>query len=120
MVHVGADMFLRKCYNPEDWHHDFFVIDKNGLPKNNEKLCKYHIAGPLCFGGDIIGRDILLPEVSEGDYLIIEDVGSYTTSMWSRYNSRQLPKILGYYENSDNFEVIKERESLESVLSFWK
>ncbi|MBD3275314.1 MAG: diaminopimelate decarboxylase, partial [Candidatus Marinimicrobia bacterium] len=23
IIHVGADLFLRECYNPEDWYHEF-------------------------------------------------------------------------------------------------
>jgi diaminopimelate decarboxylase len=118
MTHVGADLLLRKYYNPDDWHHQITVVDKTGKLKTGKDGNKYIVAGPLCFAGDIIARDIELPVVEEGDYILIHDTGAYTLSMWSRYNSRQIPKVIGYYENN-TFEVLKERESKEDLLRFW-
>ena len=119
MTHTGADLFLRECYNPKDWHHDISVVDRHGKLKDPAVKNRYIIAGPLCFAGDIIARDILLPEVSEGDYILIHDAGAYTLSMWSRYNSRQIPKVIGYNSEPDTFEILKHREPKEELLSFW-
>jgi len=119
MTHVGADLFLRKCYNPADWHHHITVVDKNGILKTGTDANKYTVAGPLCFGGDVISTDLELPVVSEGDYLMVHDAGAYTLSMWSRYNSRQMPKVIGYYSTNNSFEIVKNRESRDDLLSFW-
>lgn len=119
-VHLGADFLLRKAYNPNDWHHEISVLDKNGILKTDKDPKKYIIAGPLCFAGDIIAKDIELPMIEEGDYIIIHDVGAYTLSMWSRYNSRQIPKILAYSNKSQDFEILKNKESLMDVFNFWK
>lgn len=118
MSHLGADFMLRECYNPLDWQHLFSLFDSNGNPKPDDKKEKYFIAGPLCFAGDIIGHDIELPKAEEGDLLIIHDVGAYTLSMWSRYNSRQMPKILGYDKQS--ISILKDRENPGQVTNFWK
>lgn len=118
MIHLGADMFLRKIYNPDDWHHEISVMDSEGKLKISNRK-KYNIAGPLCFAGDFLERGILLPEVEEGDFIIIHDTGAYTSSMWSRYNSRQFPKVIGYGENGKKFVVLKDRESLASIKNFW-
>lgn len=120
ITHLGADMFLRKIYNPGNWHHDIFVVNQNGNLKKSKKRVKYNIAGPLCFAGDFLGNNILLPEVFSGDYLVIKDSGAYTLSMWSRYNSRQIPKVIGYTENGNNFKLLKKRESPEDLLNFWR
>ncbi|MGD8780727.1 MAG: diaminopimelate decarboxylase [Ignavibacteria bacterium] len=119
MIHVGADLFLRKCYRPEDWHHEIFVLDNKGDIKTGIDNNKYTIAGPLCFAGDILAGGIELPVVNEGDYIIIQDTGAYTLSMWSRYNSRQIPKVIGYHEDGKEFEIIKKRETLEEIIDFW-
>ncbi len=119
MVHVGADLFLRECYNPNDWHHEIIVLDSSGMIKSGTDKNKYMVAGPLCFADDLIARDIPLPRVEVGDYIIIRDTGAYTLGMWSRYNSRQIPKVVGYYEAGERFEVIKDRESLQKILDFW-
>lgn len=119
MVHVGADMFLRKCYNPNDWHHEISVVDRSGQPKQPGEMKKYTVAGPLCFAGDIIAREIELPEVNEGDYLIVHDTGAYTLSMWSMYNSRQIPRVIGYRNDGERFEILKDRTDIERIEKFW-
>jgi diaminopimelate decarboxylase len=119
MVHVGADLFLRECLNPKDWHHEYSVIDRNGYVKEGKDEHPYNLAGPLCFSGDIVAKNIELPRIEEGDYIVIHDTGGYTFSMWSVYNSRQTPRILGYFNNGDKIEVLKERETFSDILSFW-
>ena len=120
MTHLGADFFLRKCYNPEDWHHHISIADQTGRIKTGNRTKKYIIAGPLCFAGDVIAKDIELPEAKEGDYIIVYDVGAYNLSMWSRYNSRQIPMVLGYSEKKNEFSLLKKRETPEDLYQFWK
>lgn len=118
MTHVGADLLLRKCYNPDDWHHQITIVDKNGNLKSGKDKNRYIIAGPLCFAGDVIAKDIELPIVEAGDYILIHDTGAYTLSMWSRYNSRQIPKVIGY-KNDSQFEILKDREDVDRIYDFW-
>lgn len=118
VIHLGADMFLRKAYMPDKWHHEIFVLDKKGKIKNNREMENYIVAGPLCFAGDVIGKEILLPEIEPGDFIVIKDVGAYTLSMWSRYNSRQIPKIIGYNKRG-KFLVLKKREEINKIIDFW-
>jgi diaminopimelate decarboxylase len=117
-IHLGADFMIRKAYNPDDWYHEISVLDQDGKIKTGIDKKKYIVAGPLCFAGDIIAKDIELPEVNEGDIIVIHDVGAYTLSMWSRYNSRQIPKVIAYENNE--FSTIKKRESLNDLFEFWK
>jgi diaminopimelate decarboxylase len=117
--HLGADFLIRHVYSPEFWHHDISVTNKQGRLKTGSVKNKYIIGGPLCFAGDVVAKEILLPPVEKGDYLILHDVGAYTYSMWSRYNSRQMPKVIGYYNNGEKFIILKERESLQKVFQFW-
>jgi len=119
MIHVGADLFLRKCYKPDVWHHEITVVDQDGIIRGGKDKNNYVIAGPLCFAGDVIAEEIELPEVKENDYIIIHDTGAYTLSMWSRYNSRQIPKVIGYYEDGRKFEILKNREKVKELWDFW-
>lgn len=119
VIHVGADLFMRRCYLPQQWYHEISVRDKNGnLKKGSEE--QYNIVGPLCFSGDILGRDIELPVIEEGDYIIIHDTGAYTLSMWSRHLSRQIPLVLGYYNFGKKFICLKNKENLEDIYKFWQ
>ena len=120
MIHVGADLFVRECLNPRDWQHEYSVFDREGRFKTGNDVHPYNLAGPLCFSGDIIAKKLFLPRIEEGDYLVIHDTGGYTFSMWSRYNSRQTPRILGYFNDGERFEILKERESLEELHKFWE
>jgi diaminopimelate decarboxylase len=118
MIHTGADLFVRECLNPKDWSHEYSVFDRNGNLKTGTDHQPYNLAGPLCFSGDIIAKNVYLPIINEGDFVVIHDTGGYTFSMWSRYNSRLTPRIAGYRD--DRFEILKERETLEELHNFWK
>jgi diaminopimelate decarboxylase len=117
MIHAGADLFIRECLNPTSWQHEYHVFDKFGNLKSGTDDNPYNLAGPLCFAGDILAKNVNLPIIEEGDYLVISDTGAYTFSMWSRYNSRQTPRIIGY--KGDQFEILKERETIDDIAKFW-
>lgn len=119
MIHVGADLFIRECLNPKDWLHEYTVFDNEGSIKTGVSGNPWHLAGPLCFSGDILAKGVSLPEVLEGDHIVIHDTGGYTFSMWSRYNSRFAPRIIGYYNDGETFVILKEREGMEDILKFW-
>ncbi len=55
-------------------------------------LQAYDIVGPICESSDVLGYDRYLPEVEQGDWLVIEDVGAYGRVMASDYNSQGFPK----------------------------
>ena len=38
---------------------------------------KYNITGPLCTPGDLIGKQVLLPQLSIGDYVLVKNSGAY-------------------------------------------
>ena len=120
VIHLGADFLLRPVYRPEDWQHEFFVLDSRGLPKTGP-TSPISIAGPLCFAGDIVARDVLLPPVEPGDWIVIRDVGAYTLSMWSRHCSRGIPAVIGYDPllPSSSLRLLRSAESLADVMRFW-
>lgn len=117
VIHLGADMFLRPAYAPEYWRHELRAAGPDGALKAGPES-PWNVAGPLCFSGDFLAKSRPLPELSPGDFVIVLDAGAYTLSMWSRYNSRQVPKILGV--EAGRVRVLRERESVASVLGFWR
>jgi diaminopimelate decarboxylase/aspartate kinase len=48
----------------------------------------WHVVGPICETGDVLGRDRLLPPTVPGDVLLIENCGAYGAVMSSHYNLR--------------------------------
>ena len=92
-VHLGADLFTRHVYAPAT-PLAFKVFDPDGTEKSSiHQTC--NIAGPLCFAGDYLARNITLPTINEGDWLLISDVGANTYGLWSRHCTRSIPKVLG-------------------------
>lgn len=119
VIHLGADFLLRPVYRPEDWNHEFFVLDRLGMPKSGP-TSPVTIAGPLCFAGDVVAHNVLLPPVEPGDWIVIRDVGAYTLSMWSRHCSRGIPAIIGYDpQRSDSLRVLRPTETPADIVRFW-
>merc|ERR1712194_438069 len=97
------------------------AFDSEGYEKQGE-LCPHDIAGPLCFGGDIIKTKVMLPLVQPFDYAVILDTGANCLSLWSHHCSRQAPRVYGYWRDHDQricMELLRECDTLEQVSSFW-
>lgn len=88
-IHLGADMFTRDAYT----HARSFPLSlwtQNGQEVQS-KLNDYDIAGPLCFAGDYVARQVPLPTAQEGNWLCIDHAGANTYALWSRHCSRDIP-----------------------------
>lgn len=116
VLHLGADFLLRRAYFPDEWHHEFDVLDADGAPKSGSPT-PTTLGGPLCFGGDVLARGLPLPPIAPGDVVLIRDTGAYTMSMWSRHCSRGMPPVLGV--DGDEIRVLRERERPEDIVAFW-
>lgn len=121
VIHAGADLFLRECYTPGTWYHGLQVLDTAGAQKSRRHQREYTLAGPLCFGGDIVDRERLLPEISAGDWIIIEDTGANSFALWSRHCSRAFPKVLACKAMGNRMEmnILRRRESFKDIIHFW-
>ena len=91
-------------------YHHIIVCDE----RDKEENSKYDIVGPICESGDIFGRERVLPELSEGDYLTILDAGAYGFTMSSPYNSRPRPAEI--LINDGNTFKIREEETYDDLL----
>ena len=78
MASCVNDVLLRPCYLPEKWWHRFSVIcGKAGEQKccnvegkETSQSSVQDIAGPLCFSGDLICRNRLLPNMEVDDVVV--------------------------------------------------
>eukprot|EP00939_MAST-03C_sp_MAST-3C-sp1_P000573 g573.t1 len=121
ILHFGADLCLRTAYMPGVWDHRLSVLDGETFkPKTimMAPVSNWDVAGPLCFSGDFIARDRKLPSMREGDLVVIHDVGAYTLSMWSRYNSRRSPAVFGY-DGLGTCQLLRKRETVRDIKRFW-
>lgn len=116
VVHLGADLLLRRAYRPGDWWHELIVLDAAGHPKHG-KPEPWTVVGPLCFSGDVLVRDHPLPPIEPGDLIVIRDTGAYTLGMWSRHCSRGMPAVLGW--QGGHFRTLLKAERPEDVVAVW-
>lgn len=116
ILHLGADFALRECYQNDSWYHEIEVFDSQGRLKTGETR-PYDLFGPLCFSGDRLASQRSLPEVEEGDLLVMHDTGGYTLGMWSRYCSRLMPEVLAW--DGSQLEVLRKRETEDDLVRFW-
>jgi len=70
--------------------------------------------GPACFAGDIIYRNIALPEVRPGEILSIMDSGAYFTALESSFGF-QRPAIV--MVDGHDVRLIRTRETFEDMVS---
>merc|ERR1712203_130003 len=98
----------------------FSLFDSAGRPKEGDiVLCD--LAGPLCFQGDYLAKEVELPSPSASDILAIHDTGAYTMSMYCKFNSIRASPVYGYRRDADDiqFTCFKLRETVEECLQFW-
>jgi len=83
--------------------------------KDEASLQTVTIAGKFCESGDILIKDITLPELAEGDILCVYNTGAYNYSMASNYNRVQKPQMV--IVNNSKSDIIVSRETLEDLIS---
>ena len=83
----------------------------------NDKVTKQvTIAGKFCESGDILIKDIELPEVAAGDILAVPDCGAYCLAMGSNYNASLKPAIV--LVNEGRARLIRHRETYEDLTRY--
>lgn len=81
----------------------------------DENFEKVTIAGRFCESGDILIKDVELPELEEGDILCVYNTGAYNYSMASNYN--RVPKPAMILVNNSQSDIIVTRETLDDLIS---
>ena len=144
ITHAGADLFLRTAYCPESFSHRIEHLDGKGQrPGCNRSRATLTIAGPLCFSGDILARDMQGCEARSGDRMVVLDAGANTLSLFSRHCSRRSPRVIGCrrlraaeavgaaedssaptatstgYGTELRVSILRDEETFGSVMSFW-
>jgi diaminopimelate decarboxylase len=87
------------------------VANKKDLTKTE----KVTLAGRYCESGDILIKDIELPELFAGDVVCVYNTGAYNYSMASNYNRVEKPAMV--LVNESKSEVIVKRETLDDLIA---
>ncbi len=80
----------------------------------DKRTIRYTVAGKLCESGDVLIKDIKLPEVTNGDILAVCSTGAYTYSMSSNYNRMMRPAVV-FVEDGET-TVVVERETFDDLI----
>lgn len=91
-------------------HHDIVP-----LKQSNENIVT-QVVGPVCETTDVLGRDVLLPELSAGDGIAILTAGAYGMVMASNYNARPRPAEVVVNPDGKTWRIVRQRETWEDLL----
>ena len=74
------------------------------------------IAGKFCESGDILARDVDVPELAPGDLVALPASGAYNLAMASNYNMQPRPAVI-LVGNRGDVRVIRRRETYADLLA---
>ena len=74
----------------------------------------YTIAGRCCESGDLIQKNVILPETKRGDFIAVETTGAYNYSMASNYNRIPRPPVIMLDKNEEH--IVVRRETFGDIL----
>lgn len=89
-----------------------YTVDIANKP-NEEKNQKVTIAGRFCESGDILAKDVMLPEIEEGDVVCFYTTGAYGYSMSGNYN--RVLKPAAVLVNNGKSDIIINRQTFEQL-----
>ena len=84
--YIGVDACMANLMRPGMYgsYHHITVMGKENAPKDHV----YDVAGSLCENCDKFAIDRSLPEIDDGDILVIHDTGAHGHSMGFNYNGK--------------------------------
>lgn len=111
--YIAVDGGMADNPRPSMYQAEYFAQIAN--KKESEKPEKVTVAGRFCESGDILIKEIELPEPVEGDILCVYNTGAYNYSMASNYNRVQKPAMV--LVNDSQADIIIRRETLDDLVS---
>lgn len=107
-VYVGTDVGMNTLIRPElygAYHHIYLAKAPDAEP-----VSPVTVTGQICENTDALARDRPLPEVVQGDVIVVMNAGAYGFSMSSQYNTR--PRAAEVLVKDGQVDVIRERENV--------
>ncbi|MFE7140918.1 diaminopimelate decarboxylase [Streptomyces sp. NPDC057644] len=126
LTHAGAQTATRTVLMPDAWPLRIGAFGPDGAPKGGPVLAQ-DIAGPCCFAGDVVAYGEELPELAEGDVVVLYDTGAYYFSTPWAYNSLPRPAVYGFrvaagregegpgHAGTVTFSTVRGPQSLDSI-----
>ena len=112
--YVGLDACAANLMRPAMYgaYHHITVLGKEDAPCDQ----KYDVTGGLCENNDKFAIDRMLPEIDDGDYLVIHDTGAHGFSMGYNYNGKLRSAEVLLHEDGTT-ELIRRAETPEDYFA---
>ena len=112
--YVGLDACAANLMRPAMYgaYHHITVLGKEDAPCDH----KYDVTGGLCENNDKFAIDRMLPEINDGDYLVIHDTGAHGFAMGYNYNGKLRSAEVLLHEDGTT-ELIRRAETPEDYFA---
>lgn len=96
-------------------HHEIVPVEQSTdalhLPVN--------VVGPVCETADVLGREMMLPDMQPGDLLALLTTGAYGMVMASNYNARLRPPEIVVTSDGTDWQIARRRETWADLLHLY-
>ncbi|WP_019499387.1 diaminopimelate decarboxylase [Pseudanabaena sp. PCC 6802] len=111
-TYICVDGGMSDNPRPITYQAQYRAVVANRMTANADLLVT--VAGKHCESGDILLKDIYLPQTEPGDVLVVSATGAYNYSMASNYN--RLPKIAAVLVQDREANLILKRETYQDLI----
>jgi diaminopimelate decarboxylase len=112
--YIAVDGGMADNPRPAMYQAVYHAVAANKVNDSTKKIVT--IAGRYCESGDIIIKDIEMPDLKAGDVVCVFNTGAYNYSMASNYN--RVPRPAAVLVNKGQSDVFIKRETYEDLVSF--
>lgn len=110
--YVSVDGGMGDNIRPALYGSKYEVLPANLMTKKlTEKIT---IAGKFCESGDVIAKDVIMPDLEAGDIVAIPATGAYCPSMANNYNLATRPAIIVVKNGKST--LIRRRENYKDLM----
>jgi diaminopimelate decarboxylase len=110
--YVSVDGGMTDNIRPALYQAKYDGIAANKVDKEKSQVVT--ICGKCCESGDILIKDIEIPEVEAGDIFAVYSTGAYGYSMASNYNKNPIPAVV--LANKGKAELIVKAQSYKDII----
>ena len=113
-TYVSVDGGMGDNIRPALYQSEYSVISAEKVNEKRDNLVT--IAGKFCESGDILAKDVFIPNPQIGDLLALPASGAYNLMMASNYNMQTKPAVILIKSSSESPVLISRRETYEDLL----
>ena len=112
IVDAGMSELLRPAlYQAE---HHIVPIVEGGVHAEADPT---QVVGPICETTDVLGREVMLPQLQPGNLLAILTSGAYGMVMANNYNARPRPPEIVIAVDGTTWHIARQRETWDDLIS---